>query len=80
MEDNILLTNAYNLINKFDFAVPPGAIISFVENFLREYYFVNKEDIDRMYQGYKIYPTGWTENSDVIDDLERIIPDLTNNN
>ena len=55
---------------------PKSLLISFASTIANRFYLVPKDDADRLYQGYNDFPNGWSENSDFISDLERIIPAL----
>lgn len=55
---------------------PKSLLISFASKIASRFYLVSKDDADRLYQGYNSYPDGWSENSDFVSDLERIIPEL----
>ena len=78
MTEDILRSQAISFADKIDSSVSAkSALIYFAEELSRRFYIVPKNDADRLYQGYNGYPDGWSENSDFISDLERLIPELT---
>ena len=55
---------------------PKSLLMSFASTIANRFYFVPKDDADRLYQGYNDFQGGWTSNADFVSDLERLIPEL----
>lgn len=56
---------------------PKALLMSFASKIANRFYLVPKDDADRLYQGYNDFQDGWSANADFASDLERLIPELT---
>ena len=73
-------TIAREYADKIDGYINPKALIFyFAEQLSSKFYFVDKADAKQLFQSYNNYPEGWTENSEICEDLIRIIPELSDN-
>ena len=78
MTDDVLRSQAISLADKIDSSVSArSALIYFAEELSRRFYLVQKDDADRLYQGYSDFQGGWSSNADFVSDLESLIPELT---
>ena len=78
MTEDILRGQAISFADKIDSSVSArSALIYFAEELSRRFYLVSKNDADRLYQGYNDFQGGWSSNADFVSDLEKLIPELT---
>lgn len=78
MTEDILRSQAISVADKIDSSVSPrSALIYFAEELSRRFYLVSKDYADRLYQNYDDFQGGWSSNADFVSDLERLIPELT---